>query len=314
MPRRRFLPPGVCSQCSNVPFLGETLIHTGEAWLCAACLTEQTKGGDISTKAASHSLQSEDKRSSSKRDRAAGYIEGAVVSERSANWHSHAAARIRNHGNRLALLTEVAQGEAVPASGYLKDTLVDPDLVAVESSYARGRLLHVNDAVALGLDVSNTAQAGNTHEKLLAHQIAVAHKVALEQTAAANWDSTNDPAMAMKRLQIAARMMATSQQAMLTLQKLKTGGSQTVVVQHVTVSGNAQAVIGNVAQPERGNREAIVSYSAHPHAGNFQSEQSKLLEVEHGKRVDFGAQAAAGSAESDLTPVGAIHRAEVGSG
>ncbi len=121
----------------------------------------------------------------------------------------------------------------------------------MESSYARGRLLHVNDVVALGVDVSNTAQARNTHEKLLAHQIAVAHKVALEQTAAAVWDNTHDSATAMKRLQIAARMMAASQQAMLTLQKLKTGGSQTVVVQHVTVSGNGQAVIGNVAQPRR---------------------------------------------------------------
>ena len=259
MPRRRFLPPGVCSQCSNVPFLGETLIHTGEAWLCAACLTEQTKGQDISTKAASHSLQCEDQRATSKRDRAAGDVEGAVLNESSANWNSHAAARIRNHGNRLARFTEVSQGEAVPASGYLKDTLVDPDLVSVESSYARGRLLWANDVVALGVDVSNTAQASNTHEKLLAHQIAVAHKVALEQTAAADRESATDPTTAMRRLQIAARLMATSQQAMLTLQKLKTGGSQTVVVQHVTVSGNGQAVIGSVAQPVRGNREAIVS-------------------------------------------------------
>jgi len=252
MPRRRFLPPAACSQCNATPFLGETLINTGEAlWLCAACLTEQTQGRDISSKAASHALQSEDQRATSKRDRAAGYIEGAVENERSANWNSHAAARILNHGNRLARSTEVAQGEAVPASGYFKDTLTDPDLAAVESSYTRGRLLHVNDVVALGLDVSNTAHARNTHEKLLAHQIAVAHKVALEQTAAAAWDTTHDPAMAMKRLQIAARMMASSQQGMLTLQKLKTGGSQTVVVQHVTISGNAQAVIGNVAPPRR---------------------------------------------------------------
>ncbi len=124
--------------------------------------------------------------------------------------------------------------------------------MAVESSYTRGRLLQANEAVALGIDVSNTAQARNTHEKLLAHQIAVAHKVALEQAAVASgWESTNDPAMAIKRLQVSARMMATSQQAMLTLQKLKTGGSQIVVVQHVTVSGNGQAVIGNVVPPER---------------------------------------------------------------
>ena len=251
MPRRRFLPPGVCSQCNAAPFLGETLIDAGEVWLCAACLTERTEGLDAITKAASFSIRSELERALSKRDRAAGSIEDAVENESSANWNIQAAVAIRDTGNRLARSTEVAQGEAVPASGYFKDTLVDPDLVAVESSYARGRLLQANEALALGIDVSNTAHARNTHEKLLAHQIAVAHKVALEQTAAAAWDTTHDPAMAMKRLQIAARMMASSQQGMLTLQKLKTGGSQTVVVQHVTISGNAQAVIGNVAPPRR---------------------------------------------------------------
>ncbi len=251
MPRRRFLPPDACSQCNAAPFLGETLIHTGEVWVCAACLTERTEGLDSITKAASFSIRSELERVMSKRDRAAESIEDAVENESSASWNVQAAVAIRDNGNRLASTTEVAQGEAVPASGYLKDTLVDPDLVAVESSYARGRLLQANDVVALGIDVSNTAQARNTHEKLLSHQIAVAHKVALEQAALA--DRTNDPALAIKRLQVSARMMATSQQAMLTLQKLKTGGSQIVVVQHVTVSGNGQAVIGNVVPPEREN-------------------------------------------------------------
>lgn len=43
-------------------------------------------------------------------------------------------------------------------------------------------------------------------------------------------------------------------------------------------------------------------------ASESQSAQIKLLEAEHGKRVDFEAQAAAGRADSDLAPVGAIHR------
>jgi hypothetical protein len=126
--------------------------------------------------------------------------------------------------------------------------LADSTLAAVESSHTRGKLLLDNNAVALGVDVSNTAQASNTYEKLLAHQIAVSHKVALEQAAAA--DRERDPLVAIKRLQVSARMMATSQQAMLTLQKLKVGTNHTVVVQHVSVSGHGQAVIGNVGQRE----------------------------------------------------------------
>ena len=84
---------------------------------------------------------------------------------------------------------------------------------SVRTSYTRGRLLQANDTVALGVDVANTANAGNTNEKLLAHQIAVAHKVALEQTAAA--EHSLDPANEVKRLQVAARRVQVSQQAAL---------------------------------------------------------------------------------------------------
>ncbi len=85
MPRRHFLPPTTCSQCNTAPFLGETLIDTGEVWLCAACLTERTEGLDSITKAASFSIRSELERVMSKRDRAAGFIENAVENESSAN-------------------------------------------------------------------------------------------------------------------------------------------------------------------------------------------------------------------------------------
>ena len=40
--------------------------------------------------------------------------------------------------------------------------------------------------------------------------------------------------------------MSVFQQGMLTLQKIKTGGNQTVTVQHVNVGAGGQAVIGNV--------------------------------------------------------------------
>lgn len=43
-------------------------------------------------------------------------------------------------------------------------------------------------------------------------------------------------------------------------------------------------------------------------AGNFQSEPNKLLEADHGERLDIGAQAAAGRADQALETVGAVHR------
>jgi len=44
-------------------------------------------------------------------------------------------------------------------------------------------------------------------------------------------------------------------------------------------------------------------------AGNSQSEQSKLLEADHGQRLDIGAQAATGRGHQALEAVGAVHRA-----
>ena len=44
-------------------------------------------------------------------------------------------------------------------------------------------------------------------------------------------------------------------------------------------------------------------------AGNSRSEPNKLLEADHGQRLDIGAQAAAGRANQKLETVGAVHRA-----
>jgi hypothetical protein len=55
-----------------------------------------------------------------------------------------------------------------------------------------------------------------------------------------------DRAIQVKRLQVAARMMTVFQQGVLTIHKLRTGGTQNVVVQHVYVGDGGQAVVGAV--------------------------------------------------------------------
>lgn len=242
MPRRSFLPPAVCDVCKERPALGDTLWHSGVAWLCPACLADKTYGSDTVTKAVSESLMMDENRALSRRDRAAGDIENADDQQRQANWHGHAAVAIKSHGNRRAKGALIASGEAAASPGYLKDTLANPDLISIESSEMRGKLLLTNDVVALGIDVANTAGASNTHEKLISHQIALAHKVAMEQANKALHEHV--PAVELKRLQIAARMIAMAQQGVITLQKLKTGGTQNVVVQHVYVADGGQAVVG----------------------------------------------------------------------
>ena len=252
MGRRAFLPPSTCVRCGDRPALGEVLFHTGTLWICAACLTEESPGSDTSEKFATRFIQAEQAKALSRRARTAGDVEQGLALAHESDWHQNAAATLYEAGTRLANGTVVVNTEAIPrGTGYLKDTLADPDLAAIESSEARGRLLQMNEVVALGVDVANTAGASNTHEKLISHQIALAHKVAMEQANQASHE--RDPAMEIKRLQISARMMATAQQGVLTLRQLKSGGIQSVVVQHVHVAGGGQAVVGNVQSGSRTN-------------------------------------------------------------
>ena len=69
----------------------------------------------------------------------------------------------------------------------------------------------------------------------------------------------------------------------------------------------------NVSNGPQQVNNTYASASAHSDiasgAENFQSEPNKLLEADHGQRMDIGAQGAAGRADPHLEAVGAVHRA-----
>lgn len=241
---RSFFPPANCDKCCKPPLVGDSLWHSGIIWLCPACLADATPGSEVSTKITEKFINYESKRSRSRRKRASGDIEQADVLEQESSWHGHAVDSLVGHGAQKVQDALIACGEAATKPGYIRDTLADPDLVAIEASEMRSRHLLANDIVALGLDVSNSIGATNSMEKLLAYEIALAHKIAFEQASKASYES--DPAMQVKRLQVSARMMNVSQQGMLNLQKLRTGGTQNVIVQHVHIADGGQAVIGAV--------------------------------------------------------------------
>lgn len=246
MAKRAFMPPAVCGACDLRPAVGHTLWYSGTHWLCPACLAEDTPGLDVTTKMTDKNLQAEGALVLSRRAKAAGEIETAAIYEQESRWHSHAVASLADYGDDNARATTIAGGEAVTLeqSQWVRDTLADPGLAALDASRTRGNCLYANDILALGIDVSNTIGAENTAEKLIAHEIALAHKVAFEQANLAS--KIGDPAVQLKRLNVSARMMTVAQQGIATLQKLRTGGKQTVVVQHVHVNQGGQAVIGPI--------------------------------------------------------------------
>lgn len=117
------------------------------------------------------------------------------------------------------------------------------------------------NALALAIDAADSIGAANSLEKMLAHQMAVAHEAslrlmdrALAYEAGGRSMREGDSVEACRLTNAAARLMSVFQDGLLTLQRLRTGGNQTVTVQHVNVAAGAQAVIGSVQTGGAGTR------------------------------------------------------------
>ncbi len=153
-----------------------------------------------------------------------------------------------------------AGGELVPQGGIAAElpamvcTVDDPSGVTVEASRERLAILMKNDCAGLALDTAETIQAQNSLEKMLAHQMAQAHKLAMNFAKRAGQHSDKaDPAIygsqafhaieAARAVNASVRMMDSFQRAVLALNKIRSGGRQTVTVQHVNISDGGQAVV-----------------------------------------------------------------------
>lgn len=139
----------------------------------------------------------------------------------------------------------------------IRDTLAQgADRTAEDASIQRTDLLMQSnmDCVALGIDTAASIDAANSIEKMLAHQMAAAHEASMRfLNNSLNYNVTGrrleagESVEACRMANTAARLMSVFQAAALTLQRLRTGGSQTVTVQHVNVApGGQAAVVGNM--------------------------------------------------------------------
>jgi hypothetical protein len=168
--------------------------------------------------------------------------------------------------------TVQASGDALIRRDYLRDVAQDkPDAAAAFASYARLKLAADAGAAEMAVEAAETIKAANAYERMLAHQLAVTHKVAMESLARASHHSqqadcfeyTNSwqvhSVESARAMNAAARLMDAYQRGLLTLQRLRQGGQQTVTVVHqdVQVAGGAQAVVaGSLATGSRPTDES----------------------------------------------------------
>ena len=112
----------------------------------------------------------------------------------------------------------------------IRDTLKqDPYRVGEVASIRRADLLLQEnfDVVALGIDAAESIKAGNSLEKMLAHQMAVAHEMAMRMANRALSYEGDEPGEQVKACRLpnaSARLMRTFQDGLLTLQRIRSGG------------------------------------------------------------------------------------------
>lgn len=139
-------------------------------------------------------------------------------------------------------------GEAVnPKGAGLVNTLNDPKIAAIEASNHRTDLLTAlgSDIAAMALDAADTIEAGNSLEKMLAHQMAALHEASLQMFRRANL--MEDHAGATKCMGAAIKACTAYQNALMTLERVRGDKRQHIVVQHVQVNAGGQAVVGSVS-------------------------------------------------------------------
>lgn len=140
------------------------------------------------------------------------------------------------------------------AHARIVETLEHPNSISIGASIDRTSAALGAGVLEPAVDAAASAQAANSIEKMLCHQLAAAHFAAmrlLEQGASEHLPPPEVP----RFTNAAARMMDVYQAGCVTLLKLKTGGEQRVAVQYqqVNVGPGGQAVVaGRVGGGSRG--------------------------------------------------------------
>ena len=150
------------------------------------------------------------------------------------------------------------EAEYDPALMVIVNTLERPDSASIAAS--DGRLRAAKDAGVLesAVDAARSAQASNSLERMLCHQMAAAHFQAMRLLVLSQNDRLA-PADVARYVNASSRLMDGYQSACLVLQKLKTKGQQRVIVQHVHVGDGGQAVVaGSVRGGSRRKRRGRV--------------------------------------------------------
>jgi hypothetical protein len=163
------------------------------------------------------------------------------------------------NGGELLMVTREMHS-SIP--GVVDTVRESPDMLAATAS--RDRLELTGNTLTMAVDAAESIKPRNSLEKMLAHELAAAHRLAMHMAEQAarlvdrheTWGKIN-PAHSVEACRLAnasARMMGAFQDGLLTLDRIRRGGRQKIVVQHVMVAPGGQAVLAAGGVKGRGHK------------------------------------------------------------
>lgn len=182
-------------------------------------------------------------------------------------------------------------GEIVPPIEHglsgLESVLEEPNLLNLGASEHRAELLERTGVLELGIETAQDARAKGAIQKMVTHQLAAGHKRAMELLEESA--SAKDPDIAIKKARASARLMDAFSRSALTLQRLQSGGGQTIQVQYMQVNtmvGDASGKIQNplaCAPKNRGGRPPTSGYRTQEAINQRSADRELLADM---KRVE----------------------------
>ncbi len=142
------------------------------------------------------------------------------------------AARMPPEGLKTGAGGEIIPPTCLGMSG-LENVLKKPDLLNAQATIERANLADKAGVFELAIEASESVGARSSIQIMLVHQMAAAHQHSMRLLAES--EKEKDPQWSVKKATLAARLMDTYARAALTLQRLQSGPSQSIVVQQVQV-------------------------------------------------------------------------------
>lgn len=140
---------------------------------------------------------------------------------------------------RAALGGEIFPPEGLGLTG-LETALKSPDMLSVEATIQRTALADRAGVFELAIEAAESAKAKGAIQQMLCHQLAAAHKHAMRLLGES--EAEKDIAHKCRLVGTASRLMESYAKGAQALERLQTGSSQVVTVQHVQINGG-QTVI-----------------------------------------------------------------------